>query len=135
MTYIPEGLRRLVVERAGGRCEYCLLGRDDSFMPHEVDHIIADKHGGETSEENLCLSCHLCNRHKGTDLASLDPQTRQRVFLFHPRQDNWADHFQLDGARIEPLTPEGRVTARILQFNTLKRVEERLALIAAGRYP
>jgi hypothetical protein len=39
MTYIPEPLRRLVVERAGGRCEYCLLHEDDTFFTHEIDHI------------------------------------------------------------------------------------------------
>jgi len=43
-TYIPEALRRAVIERAGGRCEYC--GKPQvSFFPHEVDHVIAQKHG------------------------------------------------------------------------------------------
>ncbi len=45
-----------------------------------------------------------------------------------------ANHFQLNDARIEPLTPEGRVTVLILQLNSSERVEERRALLAAGLY-
>ena len=36
MTYIPEALRRLVAERAGGCCEYCRLHEDDTFFTHFV---------------------------------------------------------------------------------------------------
>ncbi|MBX3081073.1 MAG: HNH endonuclease, partial [Anaerolineae bacterium] len=57
MTYIPDKLRELVYTRANGRCEYCLLHSNDAFYTHEVDHIYAEKHGGETTEVNLCLSC------------------------------------------------------------------------------
>lgn len=103
-------MRRAVREQARERCEYCLIHNDDAYMPHEIDHIIAQKHGGETSLENLCLNCADCNRHKGSDLASLDPQTGEPVLLFHPRRDCWEDHFQLDGIRIEGLTPAGRAT-------------------------
>jgi 5-methylcytosine-specific restriction endonuclease McrA len=99
MTYIRESLRRLVFQRANGRCEYCLLHEDDAYMPHEVDHIYAEKHGGETSEANLCLSCAECNRYKGSDLASIDPQTGEVVQLIHPRRDNWSDHFEGDGQK------------------------------------
>lgn len=38
-TYIPEALRRLVVERANYCCEYCLIHQNDSLYSHEVDHI------------------------------------------------------------------------------------------------
>jgi len=75
MSYIPESLRQFVYERAKGRCEYCLIRDDDVYSPHEVDHIYAEKHGGATTEANLCLSCFDCNRHKGSDLTSLDPDT------------------------------------------------------------
>ena len=62
MTYIPEALRRLVTERAGGRCAYCRLHEDDTFFIHEVDHIYAEKHDGPTVEGNLCIACADCNR-------------------------------------------------------------------------
>ncbi len=47
----------------------------------------------------------------------------------------WSDRFCLEGGTILPLTPEGRVTAKILQFNLQERVIEREQLISIGRYP
>lgn len=124
-----------MAERAGYRCEYCLLHEDDSYSPHQVDHIIARKHGGLSTLENLAYACLRCNAWKGSDIGSRDPATGQFVSLFNPREDNWGDHFKLDGFVIEPLTPQGRVTARLLQLNIDKRVVERRALMLVGRYP
>lgn len=130
-TYISVELRRLVYERANGRCEYCLIPETVVLVSHEIDHIIAQKHGGPTESDNLALSCTLCNKHKGSDLASLDPVTDDIVPLYHPRQDRWLDHFQLSNAQIVPLTSKGRVTVRLLQLNTPERIEERELLITA----
>lgn len=133
MTYVPLDLRRLVGERANDCCEYCLLPERAVFVPHEVDHIVARKHGGETVEENLCLSCVLCNKHKGSDLTSVDPSTGEIHRLFHPPQDTWHDHFRLlDDASTESLTPIGAVTVRLLQLNRADRVEERALLAQLG---
>jgi hypothetical protein len=55
--------------------------------------------------------------------------------FFNPRQQAWLDHFRLKGFVIEPLTAEGRVTARVLRLNLDKRVAERRALMPVGRYP
>jgi len=68
-THIPAALRRLVRERARQRCEYCLLAEAQAFFPHEPDHIIAEKHGGLTTAENLALACFDCNRFIGTAAA------------------------------------------------------------------
>jgi hypothetical protein len=92
MTYFPSTLRAVVYERAAGRCEYCLLPTDDGFISYEGDHVYAEKHGGETVEENLCLSCYECNRYKGSDICSLDPLTGDIAALFHPRHERWLDH-------------------------------------------
>lgn len=54
-VYVSSALRRNIYERAAGRCEYCLLSADDGFFPHEADHIIAEKHGGATTADNLAL--------------------------------------------------------------------------------
>jgi hypothetical protein len=134
MTYIPEALRRLVIERAAGRCEYCLYPQEASFLAFEMEHIIAEKHGGTTVADNLALACPYCNRFKGTDLGSLDPDTGLLTPFFNPRIQNWTNHFLLDGAEIVPLTPEGRVTVLILQFNHPGRLRERQHLIDAGQY-
>src|SRR4051812_36815538 len=112
--YIPVALRRLVRERAGERCEYCLMPEQFTLAAHWVDHVVADKHGGQTEEANLALSCVLCNQHKGSDLTSIDPETGAITPLFHPRRDQWSAHFKLAAARIEPLTQTGRVTVRLL---------------------
>ena len=130
--YIASALRRHVYERAGRCCEYCLVPNSAVFASHEIDHIIAQKHGGATETDNLALSCTLCNKHKGSDLGSLDPDTGELVPLFHPRQDRWTDHFQLDGARFEPLSAKARVTIKLLHLNHPDRITERVLLLEAG---
>lgn len=59
-TSIPERLRRQVRERAGGRCEYCLIPEADMYYPHEPDHSIAEKHGGPTSLISPPRLCRVC---------------------------------------------------------------------------
>lgn len=135
MTYISNTLRNQVYERANGRCEYCLLPMDDGFIPYEIDHIYAEKHGGETTETNLCLSCFECNHYKGSDICFLDPLTGDIAPLFHPRHGQWVLHFTLDEAIIRPLTPQGRIAVRLLHLNDEERISERRELIKDGRYP
>lgn len=132
---LPIVLRTLVIERAAGRCEYCLTHASDSFLSHEIDHVVAIQHGGETTADNLALSCHPCNRFKGPNLTSIDPETGLVVELFNPRQDRWDDHFELTSGRIVPQTATGRVTEFLLQLNTPDRIEQRRLLIRTGRYP
>ena|SRR5579883_2988952 len=131
-TYIPASLRKQVYERSKGSCEYCLIPGVASFAPHEIDHIIAEKHGGLTEAENLALSCTLCNKYKGSDLSSIDPETGEIVPLYHPRKDLWHEHFQLKDAEVIALTAKGRVTIRLLHLNRRDRVEERQLLLQAG---
>ena len=128
---IPPDLRRLIAERAGYRCEYCLLPQAAALHRHEPDHIVPLQHGGVTDLTNLALACLRCNRHKGPNIGSFDPLTGQLVPLFHPRLQIWDQHFQIVDAEIIPLTAEGRVTARVLRFNDPDRLTERQRLIAA----
>ncbi|NDJ76355.1 MAG: HNH endonuclease [Chloroflexi bacterium] len=72
MTYIPVHLRHLVIERANGCCEYCRIGQGRRVIDFAIDHIIAEKRGGPTEADNLCLSCYWCNSHKGSDISSVD---------------------------------------------------------------
>jgi hypothetical protein len=135
MTYVPEALRQQVTARAQARCEYCRLHVDHAYFTHEIDHIYAEKHGGDTVETNLCLACADCNRHKGSDLCSLDPQTGEVIALFHPLRHQWREHFRLDDdGLIEPITATGRVTERVLRFNRIELVADRSRLIALGGY-
>ena len=98
---VSAELRRLVAARAGFTCEYCLIHQHDVHFGCEVDHIVSEKHSGPTLAENLAFARFYCNRHKGSDIASMDPQTGKLVKLFNPRVDVWAEHFQLRGGRIK----------------------------------
>ena len=134
MTYVPAHLRQLVIERAKERCEYCLFPQSAALLTFEMEHIIAEKHGGKTDAENLALSCPYCNRSKGSDLGSIDLETGKLTPFFNPRAQIWSKHFQPSGAAIAPLTAEGRVTVTILQFNQSERIQEREKLIETGQY-
>jgi hypothetical protein len=134
-TRISAALRREIRERARGRCEYCLLAESQAFFPHEPDHLIARKHGGETISANLALACFDCNRFKGPNIASLDPVSGELVPLFNPRTQRWSEHFKFNGSRIVPLTPVGRATEIMLRLNLRGRVEARARWIVLGLYP
>ncbi|MEX2171320.1 MAG: HNH endonuclease signature motif containing protein [Pirellulales bacterium] len=123
----PE-MRRQVASRADHRCEYCLIRQSDTYFGCEIDHIIAEKHGGQSTAENLAFCCALCNRAKGTDIASYDESTGGFVRLYHPRTDRWEDHFEIDGPFIRPLTIIGQMTVRLLGLNRSDRVSERQAI-------
>ncbi len=130
----PE-LRRLIAERAGLCCEYCRLHQDLAAHRHEPDHIVPVQHGGATVADNLALARLRCNRYKGPNVGSYDPLTGQLVPFFNPRTQRWREHFHLVGAIVEGITPEGRVTVRILRLNEEDRVAERRLLIQARLYP
>ena len=125
ITHIPTLLRREIIERAADCCEYCLLPAAVGFFPHEIDHVIAEKHGGQTEPDNLADACWRCNRHKGTDLGSFDPETNAFSRLFNPRTQVWTEHLELDGDHIIGLTSEGRTTVSLLQLNHIDRLAER----------
>src|SRR5262245_4598150 len=55
-----------------------------SFATFECEHIVDEKHGGATAADNLAFAYPFCNRFKGTDLGSLDPDTGQLTPFFHP---------------------------------------------------
>lgn len=126
--------RSPVRERAQGRCEYCHLPEEADIIAFEVDHIIAEQHGGLTALGNLAYSCFECNRYKGPNLTSIDPQTNEITILFNPRHQQWNDHFQLHGdGTLTGGTAAGRATIRLLKLNDPERVQERVGLITAGK--
>src|SRR6202012_5681449 len=89
VTELTARVRR----RAQNRCEYCLIPQAAFRRPFHIEHILAKQHGGLTQLENLALACWQCNLKKGTNLTSIDPETGELTRLFHPRADNYADHF------------------------------------------
>ena len=127
--------RKLVQQRANRCCEYCRLPEQaDPYETFHIEHIIARQHGGDEDPANLAWSYSRCDHRKGTNLSSLDPDTRTIVEIFHPRQHAWPDHFAIRGARIVGLTPVGRVTVRLLDMNESRRIRLRRELIQQGEY-
>lgn len=62
---IPASLRRLVVQRAGDRCEYCGLSQVGQAATFHIDHVIPIAAGGGTVAANLALACVSCSLYKG----------------------------------------------------------------------
>lgn len=117
--------RRFVRERAALRCEYCLIYEATLERTFHVEHVTARQHGGGDEPENLALACDRCNLYKGPNLTAIDPISRSIVSLFHPRRDNWSEHFRLSKAHIVGVTPVGRATVHLLQMNTRDRLQIR----------
>ena len=132
---MEHALQELVRRRAGERCEYCRVPQSRDRLPFEVDHIIAENHDGLTKASNLCLCCFACNRHKGPNIAGIDPLTRKIVPLFNPRRHKWSRHFRWDGPMLVGQTPSGRATVRVLKINLDHRVGFRRELIEEGVFP
>ena len=132
---MDDALVRLVRERARYCCEYCRLPQQFSSIPFEIDHIIAQQHGGKTLLRNLALSCFADNHHKGPNLAGIDPKTGKKTWLFNPRRQKWERHFRWNGAVLIGRTPVGRATIAVLQINALHRIVQRMALIDEGEFP
>jgi 5-methylcytosine-specific restriction endonuclease McrA len=119
---MDERLRQTVRERAGYRCEYCCLPQDaEPFFAYHVEHIVARQHGGGDDSGNLALACYHCNAHKGPNLSGLDPESGALVRLFHPRQDQWDQHFERNGVLIVGRTAIGRATVGLLKMNAADR--------------
>lgn len=129
-----QATRESVRRRAAHRCEYCYLPDSVTHAVFQVDHIIAQQHLADDSLLNLAWSCSRCNCYKGPNLSSVDPTSGEIVNLFHPRQQIWNEHFQLQEALIVGLTPTGRATSRLLEMNDLHRVSLREWLIEEGEF-
>src|SRR6266850_3146835 len=122
---ISADSRSQVRERAQNACEYCRLHQDDSPLAAlHVEHIVPKIHGGSDDLTNLALACIDCNLHKGTNLTGIDPETNKITVLFHPRKEQWADHFEWNGIHLVGRTAIGRTTVRVLNVNS----EDQLSL-------
>jgi hypothetical protein len=99
---MDRATRDLVRRRAGNRCEYCLLPQEASpLLTFHIEHTIAKQHLDEDVDDPnaLALACNRCNAYKGTNLASIDPDTKQTVPVYNPRRDSWNDTSCSAGAK------------------------------------
>lgn len=125
-------MRRQIRARAECRCEYCHFPEEVAELRFQVDHVVAEKHGGRASLTNLAWACLRCNSHKGPNLAGLDPKTGKLSRLFNPRTDLWDEHFRWSSPKLVGKSPVGRATIIVLCINRLDTLLLRRSLMAEG---
>jgi hypothetical protein len=128
-----DEIQRRVRQRAEARCEYCRMHEALQGATFHIEHIVPRSRGGVSSLENLAWACPGCNLRKSNRIEAHDPETGEIVPLFNPRLSRWREHFRWEGYWIVPMTPIGRATAMLLEFNHPRRIqirqaEERFAL-------
>ncbi len=135
--YVAARLRRLVAERARGRCEYCLSPESFATQSFVMEHVRPISRGGDTVLGNLAFACPGCNAHKYNKTLAPDPVDGEMSALFNPRLQQWRDHFKWneDFTEIIGLTPSGRATVRSLVMNRAGVMNLRGALFAIGKHP
>ena len=132
---VAGALRRLVVERAQHRCEYCGLAQAGQEAVFHVDHVRPLAAGGSTDERNLALACVSCSLRKGARQSARDPENGRGERLFDPRRDIWRDHFRWEGVRIAGITSVGRATIAALDLNRPLILSIREEELLRGRHP
>jgi hypothetical protein len=137
MTLISESLRDAVVQRAGNRCEYCLLSQEFQVATFPVDHVLPVFLSGPTTLENLALACPRCNSRKWKHVEAVD-NAGQLVPLFNPRTQKWLDHFRwsvADSILVESLSPIGSATLLCLDLNSSQHLAIRSLLSSLDMHP
>jgi hypothetical protein len=126
-----------VASRARHRCEYCHAPEVIFNFPFEVEHVVPTSRKGADHESNLALACRSCNLLKSDHVTGPDEMTRAEVRLFHPRQDRWEDHFEIDSktGEIRGLTPVGRATVARFRMNSAVQMEARRQWMRLGLFP
>jgi HNH endonuclease len=135
--YISVDLKAEVFERARGLCEYCCSQSMFSPNSFEIEHIVPVSRGGETTSENLALSCSNCNSHKSNKIEAEDPLSAKVVPLFHPRRMDWDEHFTWsdDTLLMIGISPSGRATVMLLTTNRSGVMNLRQLLSERGQHP
>ena len=135
MATIPASLRRLVIQRADNRCEYCGISQIGQVATFHIDHIVPVVAGGETIAENLALACVSCSLRKGARQSLEDSKTGEVVSIFNPRQQAWKEHFAWNGVQVVGLTATGRATLQALDLNRATMLAIRAEEELLGRHP
>jgi hypothetical protein len=130
-------LRQRIAAQARHRCGYCLTLEVVSGIPLTLEHLTPKVQGGADTEDNLWLSCRLCNESKGIQTEAADPETGLISPLFNPRRQIWSEHFTWieNDTEILGLSPMGRATIAALGLNSELRVRARALWVEAGWHP
>ena len=135
--YIPIAIQRAVIVLSKGYCEYCFVPEDFSNDFFQFDHIIPFSKGGSSELKNIARTCGKCNGYKHHKTHHIDPLTQQPCRLYHPRQDDWSEHFRWHNDKLTLIgkTPIGRTTIDLLQINRYSSVNLRSLLKIVGLHP
>lgn len=127
----------LVADRAHHRCEYCHAPESIFNMVLEVEHIIPVIAGGTSDNDNLALACRSCNGFKGIRSSYIDPGSGREERFYHPRQDQWEEHFSVlsKSGEITARTVIGQVTTIGLKMNSPAQLTARRFWIQLGLFP
>jgi len=128
-------LAESVRQRAGNRCQYCLMHQGLQGATFHIEHVIPSSRGGTDGLANLALVCPGCNLRKSDRTTAVDPATGKKVALFRPNEQSWFDHFLLDGFLIRGVTGTGRATVVALELNHLRRQRIRAVEHSFGLFP
>lgn len=128
---------QMVRKRADHRCEYCLASEWLMGQLCHIDHIVPRAKDGSSKLDNLCLACAACNGSKLDRTHAFDPETGELVRLFHPREQEWYEHFawSSDGTHILGITACGRATVELLRLNRPLSVAVRAHWVSIHRHP
>lgn len=135
--YLPVELRQQIRQRDRECCCYCLTRESISGISLAFDHIHPQSKGGESTIENLCLSCRVCNEFKSNQTEAKDPLTGQIVPLFNPCTQKWTDHFSwsANDTMVTGETAIGRATVQALKMNNAAMVAARQRWVTVGWHP
>lgn len=134
-TYISRPTRKLVMARAGYRCEYCRILEYLSSFDYHIDHIIGVQHGGSSSLNNLAYVCSACNWKKGPNISTILHLDGPLIPLFNPRTQDWFEHFEVKKGILEAKTLIAEATIKLLELNRDNKIEERFEMMIADFYP
>jgi hypothetical protein len=128
-------LADIVADRAGQRCEYCRMHQELQGAVFHVEHIVPRTLGGSDELNNLAWACPGCNLTKANRVTITDPVTKQVVRVYHPRQDNWAEHFIWEGYELVGRTTIGRALVDAFNLNHVRRIRVRQVEARFGLFP
>lgn len=116
-----------IAQRANHRCEYCKAPEVVFNFPFEVEHIAPLSRQGSNDEANLALACRSCDLRKGNRVSGVFSVSGTEVRFFHPRHDQWLEHFQInvESGEIVGINPIGEVTVEYLEMNSPAQVTAR----------
>ena len=137
MSRVSAKLRAKIIQTAKNLCGYCQNPQDLVPIPFEIEHILPKAAGGTDVEENLWLSCGVCNSFKHAKTHAVDPETKIEIRLYNPRTQNWNEHFEFsnDNSEILGKTACGRATVIALKLNNPRAVKMRKLWVSVGWFP